>query len=139
MSESENLAVVRRAYSALDADDVETFLAECAPDIEWLYPPTPGIPYSGLWSGPEGVERFLETHDEVEEILEWTRSQFIAQGDWVVVLGHYRGAPKPAGQEWETDFVDVLTMCDGKIARFEAFFDTAAGVEARSTARTGPA
>lgn len=132
MSESENLAVAQTAYAALERDDTESFLASCADDVEWLYPPTEGIPYGGRWSGRDGVERFLEVHESAEEILEWTRTEFIAQGDRVAVLGRYRGMPKPAGRAWETDFVDVLTVRGGKIARFEAFFDTAAAVRARS-------
>lgn len=132
MNESQNLGVVKQAYAALDRDDVQAFLEACSPDIEWLYPPTKWIPYGGRWSGPEGVERFLDEHDAAEEILEWTPSDFIAQGDRVVVLGHYRGLPKPDGREWQTDFVDVLTVRDSKIVRFEAFFDTAAAVEART-------
>lgn len=48
-----------------------------------------------------------------------------------VVLGHYRGKPKPAGQEWETNYVDVLTVEQGIIKRFEAYFDIAAAIRSR--------
>lgn len=132
MKGSKNLDVVKCAYSALDADDLQTFLEFCAPDIEWLYPPTKEIPYGGRWMGHEGVTRFLATHDKAEDILEWTHSEMITQGDRVVVLGHYRGKAKPAGSVWEADFVNVLTVRDWTIQRFEAFFDTAAAVAART-------
>lgn len=132
MGEAENLAVVGQAYEALDADDVPAFLALCTPEAQWVYPEPRQLPYGGTWSGLEGVEAFLNAHDAAEEIIDLDASDFIAQANLVVVLGHYQGRSKATGREWETDFVHVLTLRNEKIARFEAYFDTAAAVEARS-------
>ena len=52
--------------------------------------------------------------------------EFVAQGDKVVVLGHYVWHVKATGKEWESDFVHALSVRDGKMTRFQEYTDTAA-------------
>jgi uncharacterized protein len=129
---NDNIELTKRAYAALDEDDIAGFLQFAHPQIEWRYPDTEEVEFKGTWRGHEGVERFMETHDQAEEILELTTNQFVAQDDRVVVLGFYRGRAKSTGKEWQTDFAHVLTFAEGKIRRFQALFDTAAAVRARA-------
>ena len=52
--------------------------------------------------------------------------EFVAQGDKVVVLGHYVWHVKATGKEWASDFVHALSVRDGKITRVQEYTDTAA-------------
>jgi ketosteroid isomerase-like protein len=134
VNDAGNIALVKRAYEALEADEVDRFLEFCSRDIDWVYPSSAALSYGGHWHGHEGVRRFLEAHDSAEEILEFVTADVVAGRDKVVVQGHYKGRVKPAGGEWETDFMHVLTVREGKITRFTAAFDTAAAAAARTTA-----
>lgn len=51
--------------------------------------------------------------------------EFIAEGDKVVVVGEASWLAKPTGRSFDSPRVHVLTLRDGKIARFEAYNDTA--------------
>ena len=52
--------------------------------------------------------------------------EFVAQGDKVVVLGHYVWHVKATGKVWESDFAHVVSVRDGKVRRFQEYTDTAA-------------
>jgi ketosteroid isomerase-like protein len=47
-----------------------------------------------------------------------------------VALGHYAWQSKSTGREWESDFVHVFTVRDGRITRFQEYMNTAAIVDA---------
>lgn len=117
-------------YEALDADDVPRFVALCADDTSVHYPAAGRLPYGGTWHGPEGVTAFLDAHDAAEEILRFEVDQMVVDGETVIAIGRFGGRAKPAGAEWSTPFVHLLTIRDGRLRRWEAFFDTAAAVEA---------
>lgn len=125
------LAVAERLYVALETDDVPGFLALCSDDVSVRYPAEANLPYGGTWEGREGVARFLDTHDTAEEILAFEIHRMIVEADTVIVLGHFSGRAKPDGREWSTDFVHSLSITNGQLRRWEAFYDTAAAVDAR--------
>ena len=56
--------------------------------------------------------------------------EFVAQGDKVVSLGHYRWRVKSTGQEYSSDFAHVFTVSDGKITGFQEYTDTASAARA---------
>ena len=57
-------------------------------------------------------------------------AEFIAQGDKVVVLGSSKATVKSTSRSYETDWVHVFTVKDGKVTNFAEFFDTAAATKA---------
>jgi ketosteroid isomerase-like protein len=65
-----------------------------------------------------------------QETLEFEPREFIAQGDKVVSLGHYRWRVKTTGREFSSDFAHVFTVRDGKIVSFQEYTDTASAARA---------
>lgn len=122
--------VVERFYAAIDADDVEAILALCGDDVAVRYPAAGRLPYGGTWHGHEGLLAFLEAHETAEEILEFSVSSMLADGDTVVASGVFRGRARDTGRTWATDFAHVLTVADGKLQRWASYFDTAAALDA---------
>ena len=118
-------------YAALEADDVAGVLALCRDEVEVVYPAAGALEYGGSWRGREGVARFLDAHDAAEEILDFDPRAMVADGDTVIARGHFIGRTRATGREWSTEFVHVLTVTGGRLARWQAFFDTAAAVAAR--------
>lgn len=124
--------VAAQLYRALEDDDTPAVLELCAEDVTIEYPAAGRLAYGGRWTGRDGVARFMEAHDESEEIVEFKIRRLIGDGDAVMALGTFRGRARPDGGEWATSFVHHLTVEAGLIRRWEAFFDTAAALEARS-------
>ena len=79
------LDVVRGWYEALEADDVPSAIALCSPEVEVRYPAAGRLPYGGAWKGLQGVKRWAEAHDSVEEIIEFRTDNPIADGDRAAV------------------------------------------------------
>ena len=124
--------LAERFYAALDAGEVPGMLELCADDVSIRYPAEGRLPYGGQWDGRDGAGRFLEAHDEAEEILEFEVREMIGQGETVVAIGQFKGRAKPSGGEWSTDFVHVLTFSDGLLETWQAFYDTAAAINAHA-------
>lgn len=127
---ADTLAVVQAAYRAFAARDIESLLALLATDVEWGEPDNPAIPSSGTRHGIDGVREWLRIGNDTEEILAFEPRRFIAQDDAVAVIGRTTVRARPTGRTYGTDFVHLIVVQDGRIRRFQEFFDTAAAAEA---------
>lgn len=131
MVDQESVQVIRAAYAALEAGDAVKMLAVCADDVAWIYPGSETlVPVAGEFVGRIGIEEFFELLNEDESFQVITPKEFLQHGERIIVLGHYCSSIKSTGREYETDFVHIFTLRDGKIIKFQDFFDTAAELEA---------
>jgi hypothetical protein len=131
MAEHENEKIVRGLYAAYLSADLATVLKACSEDTEWVAIGSPErLPYAGTHRGPEQVARYFAILDDKEESDHLVPQEVIAAGDKVIVFGNYSARVNATGRKFETDFVHVFTLRDGKITNFRDFYDTAAAVEA---------
>lgn len=121
--EEQNVRMVRGAYEAFARGDVPGVLAILDPEVEWT--DAEGHPYAGTYVGPDAVnENVFQrigadwSHYEVEP------TEFVADGDHVVVLGEYRGTHGETGQSFTSPFAHVWRIENGKVVRFRQFTDT---------------
>ena len=75
----------------------------------------------------------FEKFGEMQEAEEFEPREFIAQGDKVVALGHYRWRIKATGRSYESDWVHVFGISDGKVLDFQEYLDTSAWAAAYRT------
>jgi uncharacterized protein len=120
-----NVQAVQELYAAFGRGDIETVLDGFAEDVEWVIPGPADIPFAGQRHGREQVAQFFRELEQAEEIQEFEPQEYIAQADKVVVLGHYRARIKSTGRTVEGDWAHVLTLKQGRVARFREFTDTA--------------
>jgi ketosteroid isomerase-like protein len=131
MAEQENVGVARDAYAAFQRGDIPGLIELLADDIDWWVPGEPEqIPQAGRVSGRAAVGEFFGRLAESEEITHFEPREFIAQGDKVVVTGNYKGRTRPAGRDYDLDWLHVFTVRDGRIAAFREYLDTAALADA---------
>jgi ketosteroid isomerase-like protein len=130
MNEQQNTQLVRQAYECFQAGDIPGLMDLCAEDIEWKLDPTEGVPFTGARHGKGAVMEFFSTLDQSQHPLHFEPREFIAQGDKVVALGHYAWSVKSTDRVFESDWAEIFTIRDGKIAGFREFTDTAAGAAA---------
>jgi ketosteroid isomerase-like protein len=120
-----NTEVVTSIYGALARGDVEAALAALDPDVVWVEPDTPGLPFAGVHHGREGVlgEVFATvpaTWDEFRVDAE----ELLAAGEAVVAIGRFHA--RVGDRLLDTPFAHVWRVRGGLAAEFRNFTDTAA-------------
>jgi ketosteroid isomerase-like protein len=127
MSAEKNISVVQALYAAFGRGDMATVMAGLTDDVEWVLPgPKEVIPFAGTHHGREAVAQFFLKMNETLEFEQLEPREFVAQGDKVVVLGHSRDRMKSTGRTIENEWAAVVTLRDGKVARYQIYEDTAA-------------
>lgn len=126
--EAANTQVVQDAYAAFKRGDIQTLLGLMTDDIHWRAVIGTGkhVPFSGERRGKASVAEFFTIVSETEDFEEFDPREFIAQGDTVVAVGHYRAVTKSTKKRFDSDFVMVFTLRNGKVATFREFTDSAA-------------
>jgi uncharacterized protein len=134
MNEQENVKLAERAYETFTTGDVEGFLNLFSDDVSWNAPEIENLPLNVKFSGRDNLAALLSDLDNHEEFLKMEPTEFIAQGDKVVVLGNFVVRSKRTDNQYATDFAHVFTIKNGKIVGFLEFFDNAAAGRAHAAA-----
>ncbi|MFE0521372.1 nuclear transport factor 2 family protein [Streptomyces sp. NPDC058954] len=111
MSDSPNLALVRRLYDSGMAPDVVAEVID--PGIVWDI--TPGFPYGGVYktwasAGADFFGRLAPRFTSFGAVAE----EFYDAGEHVFVRGHYHAVSK-SGEEWDARFIHLWTVGNGKL------------------------
>ena len=120
------LDIVRQGYAAFARGDIPAILKLVADDVDWEEICPASLPYSGLRRTPAEVGEFFAAISQVEDINLFEPQEFIEAGDNVTVLGYLEAVARDTKQTYETEWVHVFTVRDGKITRWQAFSNTAA-------------
>jgi ketosteroid isomerase-like protein len=125
MSE-QNTAIAQQAYANFKSGNIQALLDQLSDDVTWELPEVEGVPLTGKRNGRDSVREFFATVARDQEVIEFEPREFVAQGDKVVSLGHYRWRVKDTGREFASHFAHVFTIRDGKVTGFREYFDSAA-------------
>ena len=127
MQEAQNIKVVQEAYAAFGRGDVQGILDRLTDDVSWkgVYGAASYVPTSGERRGKAAVATFFKQVAETVKFSQFDPKEFIATGDKVVALGHYR-ATTSIGKNFDSDFAMVFTLTNGKVSHFQEFTDSAA-------------
>lgn len=125
-----NVSLVQKLYAAFARRDIDAMLEFLDADVEWGEPPNPFNPSGGTRYGHAGFMEWLNIGRQAEEVLALEPRKTLASDDTVAVIGFTKCLARRTGKIYETDFVHVITVRDGKVVRFQEFFDTFAAAEA---------
>ena len=122
----ENVDVVRAAYEAWNAGDMDAWADFLAPDV--ISRPPEGWPEPGPFVGREAFVRWCEQLRETwdADALEPIRD-FIDAGDRIVVRFIWRGAGH--GPEANLEATGIFTVRKGKLLAIENSWDHAEALE----------
>jgi hypothetical protein len=124
MSIEKNIQTVKDFFAVIGRGDREALLALVAEDIEWIIPGE-DWPLAGTHRGHAGLANLLETASKsIETSTE--PSQFVAQGDRVLVIGVARGKIKATKKTFVDDWIFAITVRDGRLTRIREYIDTQA-------------
>ena len=126
----QNIAFVQALYEAFGKRDVPKILSALSTTVEWGEPPNPYNPAGGTRHGHEGFLEWLRVGNESEEVLVLEPKEFLANLSSVAVVGYTKCRVRATGKAYETDFVHLIALGNGKVQRFQEFFDTFAAAEA---------
>lgn len=125
-----NLEIVQNAYGKFGSGDIAGLLELLSTDVDWRVPEIENSTFGGAWNGQSAVGEFFAALVADEDITLFEPREFIADGEKVVVLGRSNVTVRATGKTYETDWVHVFTVQDGKITKFHEFFDNAAATRA---------
>ncbi len=130
MSE-ENVEVVRRAISAYNRRDIDGFLKQFDPAVEWRA--LTQVMFGGeaaVYRGHEGIRKFMRDVDDAfaEAQVEYLDARDLGQR--IVVIGHLRARGKASGAETESPLAWVIEFKNGKVTRMWDYLDPAEALEA---------
>jgi ketosteroid isomerase-like protein len=129
-SESENVAILRRAYNewhACKAGSLDCWIAVTATNISLksLADGAGEVEFTKQRNGKEAFLEYLRGLTADWEMISYTIDEFIAQGDRVVAVGQTSWRNKKTGKAFDTPKIDLWTMSDGRAVRFAEYYDTA--------------
>ena len=127
---NDNIRMVQQVYAAFSEGDIEEVLRRLCSDVVWSEPENPFNPAAGSYRGHAGFLEWIRIGRESEEIQALEPTRFLVDQDGVAVVGHMRCRAKTTGRTYESDFVHLVTLRNGKISAFQEFFDTHAAGEA---------
>ncbi|MEO5923256.1 MAG: nuclear transport factor 2 family protein [Bryobacteraceae bacterium] len=129
MLEQQNTKLVQDAYGAFGRGDIAALLGYLDDSIVWetIHGASPKIPTASKpWLGKSGVAEFFQVLAGEQTFQSFEPREFVAQGDTVVVLGHYESTITHNGKKYASDWVMVFTVSNGKITRFREYADSSA-------------
>ena len=124
MSTQENVQIVKDFFAALGRRDKQGLLALSAEDIEWIIPGK-DWPLAGTHRGHAGLTTFLQNASETVE-TSTEPSEYVAQGDRVLVVGVAKGKIKATNKTFDDDWIFAITVRNGKVANIREYIDTQA-------------
>jgi ketosteroid isomerase-like protein len=124
MSEQENIQLVKHCYEAFLSGDTDKLLKFMSKDIDWELPEVDGIAFSGKRHGRDAVAEFFRIENELQEVREFRPQEFTAQGDRVVVTGHYEFTVRATRAQFGCDWCHIFHLAAGEISKFTEFTDT---------------
>ena len=125
MSVERNVQIVKNFLAALDHRDKQGLLALSAEDIKWIIPGEKW-PLAGTHGGHAGLQHLLQKANETVETSYPQPPEFIAQGDWVLVIGFATGKIKATSRAFEDHWVFAITVRNGKVMKIREYIDTQA-------------
>ena len=130
MTTTTGILVTQRIFAAFGAGDIPGILADLDEDVTIEFYGPASIPYAGSYRGLPEARRFFETVLASVDVLRFEPEEFLADGDKVVVTGSLKLTAKATGRTFDSAFVHVITVRDGKWVRFRDFMDTAVATAA---------
>lgn len=121
-------AFVQSLYAAFGRGDIPFILAHLDKSIAWSSNDRSGsgaVPWGGRRQGRQAVQGFFNSLAANLEFEAFEPGRFAAEGELVFVQGRTVAKVKATGRRFDMEWVHLFTVGDGRVKRFEEFYDTA--------------
>jgi ketosteroid isomerase-like protein len=126
MSQEQNVEITRRAIAAINARDIDAYLACCTENVELLMPVV-----GSQYLGADGIRRFFTDIEDAgpDFRIEVQRVQAIGDSRALALL-RVSSTGRASGAVTGAETANVYDLVDGKIRRARIFFDRDEALEA---------
>jgi uncharacterized protein len=133
--ETSNVALLEDAYRRwheTKGGSVDHWMTVVADDVNFgsLAQAAPEVAFARSYSNRDALRGYFDGLLGDWEMIHYTASEFVAQGDAVFMRGSTAWRNKKTGKTVETPKVDFWRFRDGKAVEFYEYFDTARVVAA---------
>lgn len=135
MKAQENTKLAEQMYATISSGDVEGFLNLFSEDASWNSPDIENVPLETTFTGRDKIAEFLTKLDEYEELVKIEPKEFIAQGNKVVAIGELQVRSKVTDKKYNSGFVHIFEVKDGKAISFLEYLDNAAAGKANTASK----
>ena len=118
--------VVQQAYAAFGRRDIPALLKLVADEVDWHEVCPAPWPWSGWRVNQAGVADYFASIGRENDLTVFEPREFIEAGENVTVLGYVEGSALDTKQKFESEWVHIFTVRNGKITRYRMFSNTAA-------------
>jgi ketosteroid isomerase-like protein len=123
MSTQENKRMVLEAYQLFKDGDIASLLERYHDNAEWIGPESDIVPFAGRYHGKAGIAQYFQKLGEASHPTRFDIRECIAEGDKVVVIGEASWQIRATGRTYDTPWTHLLTIREGKVAKFETIYD----------------
>jgi ketosteroid isomerase-like protein len=117
----ENIDLVERAIAAMNARDIDGYLACCTEDIELQ---TPLTPIAGAYACPDGIRRFLNDVEDAAPDFRIELQRAEATGaSRVIASTRVSSTGRASGISLLNESTNVYDFAKGRINRVRIFLD----------------
>jgi ketosteroid isomerase-like protein len=124
MENEKNIQVVQQVYADFGKANVEGVSGALTDDIKWSDPGYPDIPYAAQRNGKSEVMNFFMEMGKAVSYTQFIPQEFFADKDAVIVKGTFAGKANATGKSFESDWVMIWKLRNGKIYSYQAWVDT---------------
>ncbi len=127
----ENVEAFKRAVAAYNRRDMDAFMEEFDPEVEWhsLAQAMFGGEES-VYRGHRGLREGLQDMDEALAELQVECAEVRDFGEGIVVIGRARGRGRTSGAETESPINWVVEFRGGRVTRMRDYLDAKSALEA---------
>src|SRR5262249_11468704 len=124
-------AFVASLYAAFGRGDIAFILAHLDESIVWVSNcDADVIPWGGTRNGRSGALSFFEAIAANLDFEVFEQLEFAAESDLAFVHGRTVAKVKTTGRRFESEWVHLFAIGDGRVMRFQEFYDSAAIIAA---------
>ena len=118
------IQTVQQIYGEFGKGNVEGVLNLLHDDVSRSDSGYPEIPYAAPRNGKKEVMNFFIELNNTVSFTQFEPRQFLNDGNFVVVKGFYAGKGNETEKTFESEWVNIWEVIDGKVKNFQAFIDT---------------
>ena len=122
--EMTNLEINQQLYRDFEEKNMAAVLKCFDKDVVWIRPGEPGIPFSGVYKGMEGLAKMFSIVSKTVKIKSFTHIKFLTNEDTVAVIGSDKADVIATGKSYSSEWVYVYTLKNEKIIHVQVYIDT---------------
>ena len=132
MDIQDNKRFVMEAYEQFQHGDIAGLLERYHDDAEWVGPDSEIVPFAGCYHGKAGIAQFFRKLGESAQATRFEIRECVAEGDKVIAVGEASWLVKANGRSFDVPWTHVITLRDGKVAKFQTIYDNTTAEQAFS-------